>query len=1171
MDLTPQQWGNVKELFELALEKTPKERSAFLAGIAPEPAVRNEVERLLAHHVESGGFLSQPVLPTTASALSPKHGPYFVAGEIAAERFRITRFLARGGMGEVYEAEDLELREHVALKSIRGELLDDPRALERFKREVQLARKVTHPNVCRIFDLFRHSGSRSGMARKSVVFVAMELLQGQTLADLLQSHPRLTVEEAAPIAIQMAAGLGAAHAVGVLHRDFKPGNVFLVTQSKGTRAVVTDFGLALRSEKDATGAHPVTGTGELLGTPAYMSPEQVEGRELTPASDVYSLGLVLYQMVTGTRAFDSATPLSMAVRRVKEDPPPPRSIVPDLDRRWESVIVRCLARDPNQRLQNGEEVARALQGEPLPHKVLIENRGKKLLIPAVLLILLAAAALFIARISQHLPTGSTPTTTPPLVARPSVAVLPFQNLSGRSDSQWMSTALPEMLTAELAAGGKLRTFPGENIARASSDLGLTGKQTLARDTLAHLHQYLGADYVVLGSYLDQGGSDPQIRVDLWLQDTKTGEIAATISEKGEQGDLDDLATRTGADLRRNLSVGEVTPTEAASIRASLPSNPESARLYTEGLANLRIGEASAAHDLLERAATSDPSFALGHLALADAWAAMGYDVNARAESKKARDLSSELLREERLWIEGRDWELNRKWDKAVESYRTLFEFFPDNIEYGLHLAAAQKSGRSVAEALKTLATLRQLPPPSGTDPRIDMLQAEVLEEKGDYKGERAAADAAARRARDLGAKLLLAHALNQEARSLEEQGLLDSALSTAQEAERIAESAGERNEIARVLTAIGLVRYDQGNFAEAAETDRKALEIQRDIGNERGEATSLNNLANVLGAQGDLAGSTKMLREALAIFKKTGEKHSAAAVLNNIANRVYRQGQLNEGKQLFEQAIAASREIGDQQRVSIAEYNLGEVLHLQGDLKGARKMFEQSRDLSKQLSDESGVGYALSSLGDLLTIEADLAAARDQYNQAIALRNQIQEKGNAAETQMALANVDREEGHAADAEQKIRQARDQFRADGLSDDLVLANAFLAEALLAEGKTSEAQKETTALRELLSKSQDFSVHLQASIATAQVQAAAGSRDQAIRSLAETIANAKKLGYLGLQLESQLALGQIQASSSKPADGVKLLTAVKEQAQQRGFRLIANKASRALAKSSTGAAR
>ncbi len=1150
MELTPQQWEIVKALFETALEKPPSERTSFLAGAVHDAAVRSEVERLLAHHVESGGFLSRAAVPSRSSSSPTAPSQSFLPEELVAERFRIIRFLARGGMGEVYEAEDIELHERVALKSIRSELLDDGKVLDRFKREVHLARKVTHPNICRIFDLFRQPAKATGgLSRSPVMFVAMELLEGETLAEFLRRQPRLSVGNARPIALQIAAGLGAAHAAGVLHRDFKPGNVVLVPKAKGVRAVITDFGLALRSTKESNPGAPVTGTGDVLGTPAYMSPEQVEGKELTPASDVYSLGLVLYQMVTGTRAFEGHTPLSMAVRRIKENPAPPRTLVPDLDRRWESVILKCLEREPKARFQNGDEVADALRGEGR-HLGTWNFEPRVVLGLLALILVIVAGAVLISRIRHRASpaTDKAATTQASIAVRPSVAVLPFHNLSGRSDTEWVSTALPEMLTAELAAGGKLRTFPGEKIARASADLRLTGMQTLAGDTLGHLREYLGSDYVVLGSYLDQGSASAQVRIDLWLQDTRTGEITATVSEKGSENNLDDLATRAGADLRQKLGAGEVTPGDVALVRASLPSNTEAVRLYSEGLAKLRVADALAARDLLQRAVAADPNNALGHSALADAWAAMGYDQKARQESKQALDLSVGLSHEERLWIEGRDWELNRKWDKAVEIYRTLVDLFPDNLEYGLRLAAAQKQARTVDEALATLAALQMLPAPDRDDPRIALQQADVFDVKGAYKEQQAAAEAAAGRARDLGATLLLARALSQEARSLEKQGRLDDALRSAQEAERISEAAGERGEAAKALTIAGIVRFDQGNFAAAADAYHRALAMQREIGDMHAAATTLNDLANALGEQGDLSGSIKMLNEALATFREVGDKHSAAAVLGSIAARTLQQGDLKQGKKMLQEGLAASQEIGDQERASTALYNLGEVLRWQGDLKGARKMYEQAEALSKQIGDQSGVAYALYSLGDVSTAEGSLSAALDDYNQSIALRTQMGEKGNAAESQMALALLLFEDGDAIGAENSLREAREEFRKEGIGDDEILADISLARTLLAQGKLADAQKETSGVHDLLAKSQDFSVHLRASIAEAQLAAAAGQPQEAVRILQTTIANAKKSGYLGYQLEAQLALGEVEMASGKAGTGLGLLAEVRRQAQQ-----------------------
>jgi serine/threonine protein kinase/tetratricopeptide (TPR) repeat protein len=1161
MGLTPQQWETIKALFEAAVEKPAAERPSFLVSASQDAVVIREVERLLANHDDAGSFLSSP-----AAAGSTDQGdgsPSFSPGDLLADRFRITRFLARGGMGEVYEAEDVELREHVALKSIRTELLCDPNAVDRFRREVHLAKKVTHPNVCRIFDLFRHQVSGAGETKssQSILLVAMELLEGETLADRLQRDLRMRTQDALPIAQQVSAGLGAAHDAGVLHRDFKPGNIVLVVGGKGTRAVITDFGLALRSKAEITHGAPVTGTGQTLGTPAYMSPEQVEGKDLTPASDVYSLGLVLYQMVTGTRPFDDSTALSMAVRRIKEDPLAPHTLVPDLDPRWERVILHCLQRDPKLRFQNAGEVGRALSGE-----VAVPSLGRRSLgwlVPAGLVLV---AALMLAGRLWRKPTGvNSPPTAQVVKTRPSAAVLPLKNLSGQADTNWVSTALPDMLTAELAAGEKVRAVPGENIARAMADLGLSGKETLSKDSLDHLRQYLGCDYVVLGSYLVQGGvqggGHDQVRLDLWLQDAHSAEILATVSEKGSERELDDLVTRAGADLRQKLGFGEITSGEAASVRASLPSNPESARLYSEGLAKMHLFDAAGAGDLLSKAATIDPRSALIHSALADAWSAQGYDDKAREESKKAVDLSSGLARAEHLWIEGRYWELNRKWDKAVEIYRSLFSFFPDNVDYGLRLAAAQKQARTVDEALATLVALRQLPPPNSLDPRIDLQEADVFDVKGAYQQQQAAAAAAATRARALGAKQLLAHALNQQARSLEKQGKPDEALKMAQEAVQISTAAGERIEVAKALTMMGIVRFDQGNFSEAARVYNQALVIQREIGDKRGAATTLNNIANALGEQGDLTGSVRMLENALTMFREVGDRHSTAAVLGSIAARTIQQGDLARGRTILQQGLSASREIGDQERTATALYNLGEVLRFQGDLKQARKTYEQALTLSKSIGDQSGVAYATFSVADVLTAQGDLDGARQKYNEALSLRNQIGETGTAAETQLALARLWFEDGHAQEAEETVRKAREEFHKDGSTDDEIAADALLASILLVQGRSADAEKEIGGEHELLAKSQDFSIQLYASIVSARVRAASGDFENALRRLGETISHAEKSGYAGMALEGRLARGEIEIASGGSAAGSSTLAAVRRDAQQKGYGLIATKALKA----------
>jgi serine/threonine protein kinase len=291
------------------------------------------------------------VTDTIGPTRTPGKGA-FGPGELIAGRYRIVRLLGAGGSGEVYEVEDGALGGTVALKTLAPERAGDGVERERFRREIQAARKITHPNVCRIFDI----GTQVAAGRERL-FLTMELLAGETLADRLARGPRFTTATALPIAAQIAADLDAAHAAGVVHRDLKPGNVMLVDVPP--RIVLTDFGIALSEEQAGI---RLTRTGELLGTPAYMAPEQGDPGPVGPATDVYALGLVLYEMLAGVSPFAAgASALETLLRRRRDPPRPLRDVVPDVDPRWAAAIHRCLERDPVRRFARAGHVIAALE------------------------------------------------------------------------------------------------------------------------------------------------------------------------------------------------------------------------------------------------------------------------------------------------------------------------------------------------------------------------------------------------------------------------------------------------------------------------------------------------------------------------------------------------------------------------------------------------------------------------------------------------------------------------------------------------------------------------------------------------------------------------------------------------------------------------------------------
>jgi len=378
--MTPEDWQRLKPLFDRAVDLSTAEQAAVVADLRhQDPELAARLAALLAAHAQNTESVEQPLFRFDADFAEKQ---LFSPGELILDRFRITRFLGRGGMGEVYEADDLELG-RVALKTVRPAIAGDPQMLLRFKQEVQLARRITSPYVCRIHEL--HTLPHAGL-RDPTVFLTMEFLEGVTLSSTIAQAGVLPLDQAQAIALQLCAALQAVHDAGVIHRDFKSNNVMLVPRHGATQAVLMDLGLAretIRADAAAAGS-AVTMPGTIIGTSEYMAPEQFEDRPVTPAADIYALGVVLYELATGARPFQASTPLAAAVRRARRLPPA-TTLRADLPPHWDAVISRCLEYDPEKRYPSAAEVAAALQAPP-PRRASVRPR------PAVLAAIIIAAA-----------------------------------------------------------------------------------------------------------------------------------------------------------------------------------------------------------------------------------------------------------------------------------------------------------------------------------------------------------------------------------------------------------------------------------------------------------------------------------------------------------------------------------------------------------------------------------------------------------------------------------------------------------------------------------------------------------------------------------------------------------------------------------------------------------
>jgi len=1096
--------------------------------------------------------------------------PLFEAGDLVGGRYRVLRFIARGGAAEVYEAEDQELGQRLALKALRR----DPfkaRAVERFKREINLARQVTHPNVCRIYEFGAHGDD--------VLFLTMELLEGETLLERIRRGGPLRPREALPLVRQMADGLAAAHRAGVIHRDFKCGNVMLVPaygESGGVRAVITDFGLARAAAEDDSSPR-VTAQDALVGTPAYMAPEQVEGGAVTTASDVYAFGVVLYEMTTGRYPFHGESSLATAVMRLKEDPVPPRELAPHLDERWERAILRCLKRQPHQRFVSARDVAGALEpGAPLTELPESSSREDAPVLPrrpasravrrgwlaasAVAVLALAALGVWL-RLSAPAPWGAPPPDVAPAAAppaaRPSIAMLGFQNLSGREDDAWFSTALSEMLASEVAAGDAIRVVPGENVARAKLDLGLAAAGAPGNEVLARLGAFLGADLAVVGSYLVAGdGGGKQIRLDLRVRRTASGETVARLSERGTEAAVLDLVEDAGQALRGALGVAVLSETEAQAVRASHPAGPEPARLYAQGLEKLRLYHARAALEQLEAAAASDPDNALIRSALASAWSTLGYRARAEEEARRAFDLAGSLSRRDRLWVEARYHETAGDRVQAVANYALLWDFFPDNLEYGLQLAEAQLGVADAEAALATVARLRELPA-AGGDPRLDLVEAEAARALARYDRQRAMAAAAARKAEDRGALQLVARAREIEAGAWRDLGDHDRAEAALEEAGAIYAAANNRGAEARTLIARAMVDRHQGRFEEARELIDRALAVAREIGDQGSVQLALSTLAIMLRQQGRLSEALAIHEMELEAHAQTGERRSRQVALTTRGVVERLMGDLDAAAASFTEALALSREVGNRRSIAINLNLLGEVLLRQGQVEEARRHFTEALAENEHTGSPRGRAYSLLGIGDVDLAAGDLAAARQKYEETLAIRREVGETTNVAFSQLSLAALALADGRLEDAVSLAREAGAELRAQAARDDEAAALTLAARGELRLGRAAAARSTIDDATALVAESENREVRLRVRLAAAEIAAAAGEDAAARRALEEVRQTALALGFVDLRLETDLLLGRLELPSA-PAAGERRLAAVEREASERGFHLLAAQA-------------
>ena len=748
------------------------------------------------------------------------------------------------------------------------------------------------------------------------------------------------------------------------------------------------------------------------------------------------------------------------------------------------------------------------------------------------------------------------------VGRISVAVIGFQNRSGKEADGWLSTALAELFSTELAADGRLRLLPGEVVARTRAELDLEAVEFFDAETVERISRNLSADYILIGAYNFK--DDQTLDVVLHLQDTTNGELVATVRDKRQERELFELVTSAGERLRTELDLATPDASDAAlrAVRTALPSDADARRLYSQGLARLRSFDALAARELLEQAIAAEPGFPLSHSALAEALAALGYDQQAQESAARAFELASkveDLPGDAELIIEGRFYEAATDWDRAVAIYNLLRERAPDNLEYGLRLAEVQVEAGFGDDALDTIAELRRTIEEAASDPRVDLAEASAAQLKADYELMRKALKRAVANGRARGALLLVAEARWLEGRTLSRQGsAVDEARGALNEALEQFDRAGNRGRTADVLLDIGLIMENAGETTRAEDLYERGLAIHRETGNRRGISMALQALGILARDRGDLKVAKELFQQVTDIAVELGNRRLEGYYLCTISQVVLQQGDIAGAEMAAQKVEELSESIGNRELAAWSYFLQGQIAYVTGELLYARALYEQMLNITI----DRARALALRSLAEVHLASGDLESAWKLSQEAVEIYVEL-EDSDVYLAHLLQIRILHERGQDQAAEDLARRVGAEFDRRRVADPKAAVQLALARVLMSQGRYDEAWREIVAARSYADGgSQRPAFRIEVAVVEAQLLTKKEQYKEAFKRLEEAEQLLSDVWVQDLEHELHYARGLAEIASGQEGRGRELLGQVIREAELDDYGLVAGWARKAL---------